>query len=925
MASISVGRLVVSVAADLSKLQAGLKRSRTSLQKWSVNLGKLGMSLTRRLTAPLALVGVAAVKMAADFDKAMVQSTAIMGDLSEEMRGKLEANARAIGKTTTFSAKEAAAAYRFLAMAGLNAEQTLASLRPAANLAAAAQMDLQRATDLVTDAQTAMGLSSKNTTVHLANFTRISDVLVKGSTLANATVEQLAESVLNKAGPAMRSLGMSIEETVALFAGYASQGKKAEEAGTLLTMLVNGLQKSVQDNAAGWEDLGIKVHDGAGEMRKVVDIMGDLERKMQGMSDKERYATKTKIGFNLKTMQSIDVLMGVTDAVKDFETGLWSANGATKEIAEKQLKNFSDQVTLLWHNIQDLAIGLGKALLPTFQKTVKWLQDSTAWFAKLAPGVKQAAVVFGVLAAALGPLLIVISQLLPLMPLLAASATGLGAALLLLAGNPTTWVVAGITALIAVLAHFDRGAAGAADATKGYATKLEELEAQAKRTGDALQKALDLKTGVKARIDEIKRNIAELEAASSGPRSVGGMRNFGKERAIKELKQELQWMEKGVGAIAKTTVLMAEQAAAKDRLTVADEKRNVALGEATKAYGANGDALELVNDKLLAWEQYQKAILPLVEAGNPLLQKSGERIRELREEIQELIRAETAGEAPTVAIAEAMEETSELALLAAKGFEELAAKARRLEDIKAQIAAVRDQMQGFAVEDIANAKLMFAEWSEGLQLQLQDIAGGFIDVFETFTDGFANAMASAIVYGENFRDAMANVTKQVLGLIVQMLIKLGIQQLLYAIISVAAEATKTTAAITAAAAITFAAAYAASIGPLTAMLLFAGPAAAAALAQGAVTTMLAGSVAAGAAGKAAGAGLFTAMAEGGIVRQPTLALIGEAGPEAVIPLSGGMPGGSTVVILEADGRTLAKIVAPHLGDVLKKRIGGRTI
>lgn len=67
---------------------------------------------------------------------------------------------------------------------------------------------------------------------------------------------------------------------------------------------------------------------------------------------------------------------------------------------------------------------------------------------------------------------------------------------------------------------------------------------------------------------------------------------------------------------------------------------------------------------------------------------------------------------------------------------------------------------------------------------------------------------------------------------------------------------------------------------------------------------------------------FGAFAEGGIITKPTMALMGEAGPEAVIPLSklGQLNGGGqTTVVVELDGRTIAKSVFDHMPSVMRVR------
>jgi SLT domain-containing protein len=70
-----------------------------------------------------------------------------------------------------------------------------------------------------------------------------------------------------------------------------------------------------------------------------------------------------------------------------------------------------------------------------------------------------------------------------------------------------------------------------------------------------------------------------------------------------------------------------------------------------------------------------------------------------------------------------------------------------------------------------------------------------------------------------------------------------------------------------------------------------------------------------AAGGANPAGLdYKAMATGGIVTSPTMALIGEAGPEAVIPLSkmGGMGGGVTINVNGGDPQSVVDALRRYM-------------
>src|SRR5690554_5221190 len=223
-----VGKIALDGTVELNeKLTAIDKQANKvgrSLNKMGKDLMKIGKTFTKSITLPVVGALGAVTKFGADFQRTMTQSTAIMGDLSDEMRSKMERAARDVATTTKFSATEAAQAYEFLALAGLDAEQSIAAIPQVAAFAQAGNFDLARATDLATDAQSALGLASADATENLENMTRVTDVLTRVATLANANTEQFSEALTEKAGVALRNLNKDIEEGSAALAVYADQG-----------------------------------------------------------------------------------------------------------------------------------------------------------------------------------------------------------------------------------------------------------------------------------------------------------------------------------------------------------------------------------------------------------------------------------------------------------------------------------------------------------------------------------------------------------------------------------------------------------------------------------------------------------------------------------------------------------------------------
>jgi TP901 family phage tail tape measure protein len=350
-------------------------------------LGKFGAAATAAAAVAVAAVTgivVASVKAFAEFEGSLNKSLAIMGDVSDAMKNEMSDAAREVAKQTSFSASEAADAYFFLASAGLSAEQSIAALPQVAKFAQAGMFDMARATDLATDAQSALGLTSDDAAENLANLTRVTDVFVKANTLANTSVEQLATAFTVKAGNALKTLGKDVEEGAAVLALFADQGIKGEQAGTLLTNTLFGLTDRARMSSEGFKQLGIEVFDAEGNMKNLADIADDFTVALDGMTTEQQINTIAQLGFNKQARTGLLALIGNADAIREYEGELRNAGGTVEEVAEKQLRTFNGQLGLFKSEIADAGLSIGKVFLPAFGEML----DSLSRIVRVvAPGV----------------------------------------------------------------------------------------------------------------------------------------------------------------------------------------------------------------------------------------------------------------------------------------------------------------------------------------------------------------------------------------------------------------------------------------------------------------------------------------------------------------------------------------------------------
>lgn len=271
------------------------------------------------------------------FEQSMASSLAITNGVSPQIRKEMELTARQVAYQTKFSTAEAGQAYYYLFSAGMDAASALKAMPQVAKFAQAGMFDLSQATDLATDAQSALGLRSDDATKNLAGLTRVTDVLVRGAQLANASVEQFSLALTNKAGPAARLVGKDIEEMVSVLAVYADQGVKAEVAGTAIAIVLRDLQTQSIKNADAWAKNKVAVFDAGGEMRKLADIITDLEKRMVGLSDQAKKELLLELGFSDKSMAFTTQLIGTSKQIRKYEEELRSAGNATQEVADKQI------------------------------------------------------------------------------------------------------------------------------------------------------------------------------------------------------------------------------------------------------------------------------------------------------------------------------------------------------------------------------------------------------------------------------------------------------------------------------------------------------------------------------------------------------------------------------------------------------------
>lgn len=468
-------REIVETEQDLKNLETQANQSATAVQKIAAtgekfktvgdNISSAGQKLLP-VTAGVTALGTASVTTAANFESSMSQVQATMGitkDSMSKVNGQsvntmdtLSKLAKKMGAETAFSASECAEALNYLALAGYDTEQMCNTLPTVLNLAAAGDIALADASDMVTDAMSALGMGVDEAETMV-------DQMAKTASTTNTSVAQLGEGILTIGATAKSIKGGTAELNTALGI-LANNGIKGAEGGTHLRNIILSLQNPTDKAAAQMEALGISVYDSEGNMRSMNDILGDLNKSMDGMTSAEKSNIIGTI-FNKTDLSSVNALLANTGSAWDsLQKSITESGGAAQQMADTQLDNLQGQITILKSALEGLAISFGELLMPAIKQIVGWVQKFVDWLNGLSEGTKKTVVTIALLAAALGPVLIVIGKvisavgtIMTVVPKIARvinTVKGAFAALnTTMLANPIVLIIAAIAALVAAFIY----------------------------------------------------------------------------------------------------------------------------------------------------------------------------------------------------------------------------------------------------------------------------------------------------------------------------------------------------------------------------------------------------------------------------------------------------------------------------------------
>jgi TP901 family phage tail tape measure protein len=391
--------IVIRLMADTASYEAAMTRAGSTTKTVASGMehtGRKSALIASGMTAAglaVAAFGVAAVKMAADFDQQMSTVQANTGATSAQM-DQLRAAAIEAGASTVYSASDSADAINDLGKAGMSVTDILTGgLSGALNLAASDGMAVGDAAEYMANALSMFHLKG-------SQASQVADTLAAGAGKAVGNVSDFGEA-LNNCGAQANSFGMNIQETTGVLALFAQNGTIGAEAGTQLNSMLMKLAAPSAEAASTMKELGISAYDAQGHFVGMANFAGQLQKAEKNLTDEQRNQANATI-FGSYAIKAANYLYEAGESGVNKWTKAVSESGYAAEQAAAKNNNLKGDLENLSGSMESLMISVGEGAQGPLRKMVQGLDTLVDVFAGLPSGAQQTIVVMASLAGVFG-------------------------------------------------------------------------------------------------------------------------------------------------------------------------------------------------------------------------------------------------------------------------------------------------------------------------------------------------------------------------------------------------------------------------------------------------------------------------------------------------------------------------------------------
>lgn len=376
----NVMELFVTLAIKDNAYKEGLKDAEGNASSSTSKIG--GAFKTVGKVAKTAMVAGSAAAVAftktsidagMNFDTAMSQVAATMGTTVDKI-GNVKAKAEEMGRTTKYTATEAAEGMNILAQAGLSADEQISGIGTVLNLASAGAMSLEESASYTAGAV-------KGFRDSMSNASYYADLMAKGATLANTGVRGLGEAFSGSAATA-KNYGQAADSVTLSLLRLAEQNVTGSEASTALNRAMADLYTPTDDASKALNQLGVSAYEANGGAKDFNDLVDELNGSLQGMTAEQKNNALATI-FTTQGLQAFNKMTASSDAtVQKFWKGIQDSSGSAAQQAATQLDNLKGDITLLSSATEGLELGFYNTFSGTIRGAIKGITSEVSGLAE---------------------------------------------------------------------------------------------------------------------------------------------------------------------------------------------------------------------------------------------------------------------------------------------------------------------------------------------------------------------------------------------------------------------------------------------------------------------------------------------------------------------------------------------------------------
>lgn len=395
-----------SVISVYGKADGSLDTLAKKIKSFGDNVSKIGGAMTM-MTAPIIASIKTSTSLYTGYDD-ILRKIQAAGNYSPKQMQTIGDAARQAGADTRYMASDAASAFLSLTQAGVQLENSLDTLPTLLNAAAAGDMDLAAASDLLISNVYSLGKAFEKNDV-----AAYMDKVVTAADASNTNVQEMMEGV-SKIGAAGRLFAGGDSELLAFLGMLANLNMKGTTGGinarnmiiSLLAptkkaaTLINSLEISEEEldetlegidlksASAAMEKMGLETVDATGKVRPMVDILTDLKNATDGMADDEKANVLYSV-FGKRTYPAVMGLMELLGQYPDLLEKIGASAGATQRKAETLESGIGGSVRTLKSAFEELQISISEAssdkVMEWMSKARNFLLDASDWLNGLDP------------------------------------------------------------------------------------------------------------------------------------------------------------------------------------------------------------------------------------------------------------------------------------------------------------------------------------------------------------------------------------------------------------------------------------------------------------------------------------------------------------------------------------------------------------